>query len=219
MRVGIIGDYGFGHKDFDAHLKTKLDLLKQHGVKDLRVFSPQPYIAHLCDLQTLEQSFHFVFPLEDKENRIRLIETAFRLYYACMDYESRRQHLQPNEQKALDVLKEIDVLAITNTGIIDVRSTYSFLVLLFPCLLAKILGTKVVIAGQGFTPLDDYLLTPFLTYILNVSDKIITRDRYKQGLENINVDLSKVNFTSEDALDSTVVSMILDLAKGGSNND
>ncbi len=201
-RIGIIsggaGWYNFGD---DAQLYNNIRILQKRGYKSLFVMSPHSYIAKLCNLEKIYPSFHTAFPLKIMRNDKLITEKAIRMYYVSLDYENRKNMLNMEEIKLMDFLSKMYIIFVSGSGTINTRSLYGAVLTLLPCLIAKNFKKRIIYSGQGVLPLNNYKLESLITYALNQSNLIVTRD-FKLGvkqLKRININMKKVKLGIDDA--------------------
>jgi len=200
-KIGIIGGYGFHNVGDDMQLYNNVKVLKTNGYKHLFVMSPDNYIADLCNLPKIFPSFHSILKLKHRDNDEWILQKYELLKQGSIDYPKNIKKLSSNMQKMLRFINGLDVLFFSGSGTINTRSLYGLLVMLTPCLIAKNLGKKVILSGQGFLPFENPTLERIIAEILNQCDKIFTRDFEigKKALNRIGVNQSKVILGIDDA--------------------
>ena len=204
-KILIIGGYGGVNWGDDAQLWNSIRVLKEKGYKNLLIMTHRDYIGKLCNCP-ITPSFRNNFAQIYRKDPDKMVKRVALLYDVASNYNKKKNLLSNLERTLLDSIKNTDVLFFAGSGTINTRHMYGILRVLTPCLLAKIFGKKVILSGQGFTPMSNPAMEIYIASILNELDIIVLRDFQlgKKVLERIKVDLNKVVLGVDDAFTTPV---------------
>ncbi|GAG87732.1 unnamed protein product, partial [marine sediment metagenome] len=140
------------------------------------------------------------------ERNRKMIARVELLYKVASNYDKKKHLLSNLERTLLNNIKNTDILFFSGSGTINTRHMRGILGVLAPCVIAKIFGKKVVLSGQGLTPMNNTIMEKYIAKVLNKLDIIALRDFQlgKKVLERIKVNLNKVVLGIDDAFTTPV---------------
>ena len=204
-KILIIGGYGGVNWGDDAQLYNNIRLLKEKGYINLLIMTDKPYIGKLCNCQ-ITPSFRDTFARNYRKDTKKMMARVELLYKVSLNYDKKKILLSNLEKTLLDSIRNTDVLFFSGSGTINTRHMFGILRVLTPCLIAENFGKKVVLSGQGVTPMENTEMEKYISNILNKVDVIVLRDFQlgKKELERIKVDPKKVVLGIDDAFTTPV---------------
>ena len=205
IKILIIGGYGGVNWGDDAQLWNNIRVLKEKGYKNLLIMTDKPYIGKLCNCQ-ITPSFRDGFARSFRKDTEKMLKRVSLLYDVASNYDKKKNLLSNLERTLLDSIRNTDVLFFSGSGTINTRNMYGVLRMLAPCLIAKIFGKKVILSGQGLTPMNNTIIETYISNILNKLDIIVLRDFHlgKRELERIKVDPNTIILGVDDAFTTPV---------------
>lgn len=169
MRIGIYNGSGYKNWGDDAQLANTVLKLKKRKYNDLVIFSRASYIKNITNTK-INPSSHNIFKRFKTEKQ--LLE---KFNFLINNYNCSNQ-LVPIEQKFIKSIARLDVLFFAGSGTINTRRMKGVCIFLLPFVLAKKMGKKVILSGQGIGPLANTSYTSLIRDSLNLVDKIFIRD-------------------------------------------
>ena len=169
MKIGIYNGSGYKNWGDDAQLVNTILKLKERKYNDLVVFTRTSYIKNLTQTNIVPSS-HNLF--QSCTKGIQIIDK----FDFLVENWNCPEKLSPMERKFIKNISELDVLFFAGSGTINTRHIRGVCIFLLPVALAKKMGKKVIISGQGIGPLTDTSYIPLIRDTLNSVDKIFIRD-------------------------------------------
>ena len=190
MKILIHGGYGCNNLGDDAQLLNNCNFLRKHNFTNVKIISPRPYLEQYCLYPTVVSFRHDFL----KSSNAILIKR----FYEILD----EKKLSEKGLNLINEIKSCDVLFMSGSGTLNTRHYFGMLRALLPIALAIKFNKRVILSGQGFSPMDNAELEKILAHYLNQCEFINIRD-FEQGskiLTRIGVDSNLIHQGCDDAI-------------------
>lgn len=190
MKIIICGGYGNNNLGDDAQLLNNCILFRKNNLTDIKIISHREYIADLCGFSTIS-SFRNDFK-NNKDNNYLLQKFSEIIY---------EKNISQETSKIVNEIKNSDVLFMSGSGTLNTRNCYGMLLALLPIVIALKHKKRVILSGQGFSPMNNPDLEKILVEALNQCELISIRD-FEDGyniLKRIGVKENLIHIGIDDA--------------------
>jgi len=176
-KIGIISCFGYKNWGDDAQLCNAILKLKKNNYKNILVFSRAGYIKELTKTPMVFSS-HILF------KNCKTNEQYLKKYQFLLQNYNQPNKLSINEKVFIKNLSKIDILWFSGSGAINTLKLSRLCIFFLPCILAKKLGKKVILTGQGVGNCDNKEYHPLMKEALNSIDIITVRD-FDSGINQL----------------------------------
>jgi len=184
MKILISGGYGCHNLGDDAQLLNNCNFFQKNNFNNVKIISPRIYIEKICNYPTI-LDFRAEFHKDTNENLIKR-------FYEILNLKK----LSKKTQHLINEIKNCDVLFVSGSGTLNTRNYFGMLRALLPIAMTLKFKKRVILSGQGFSPMNNTELEKIAAHYLNQCEYIGIRD-FSQGQKILNRIKIKSNLIHE----------------------